>query len=166
MIDFEIVTGMDIQDTNGNGTTTWTKKAEILKSMFKIAQRYHSRYDMPKIHKKVKAMGPFGYQHGLTGFKSRPKLLGGIETEKAIAVNASRIHRDSTGAPNDGRQNKGILNSIVCYDGIKRCPFVIDRVVRDTIKEIHEVRMGTRKRIARKITRDQAVENNGLHARL
>ena len=34
VIDFEVVSGMDIQDLKGNGTTTWAKKAEVLKIMF------------------------------------------------------------------------------------------------------------------------------------
>ena len=53
-MDFEIVIGMAIDDLRGNGLTTWATKAEIMKTMFRLAKRYHARYSILVIHKRVK----------------------------------------------------------------------------------------------------------------
>ena len=38
-IDFEVVSGLAIDDLRGNGLTTWANKAEIMKTMFRLAKK-------------------------------------------------------------------------------------------------------------------------------
>ena len=71
--------------------------------------------------------------------------MGAQEIERAIAINALRIHGGLFGS--DGiikQQSKGTLRSMLSYEHIKRTILIVDPTIKRCLSNMQSLRMHTK----------------------
>ena len=117
--------------------TTWARKAEILKVLYKKLLFQYHEYDAPQIVKRVMSLSPLFGRKCCVGFESRPKFLMEKATEVSILENfSSYCLEGGTGTAPANRL--GNVSHILQYVNLRIRPIIRDRDV-DKCQELTEL---------------------------
>jgi hypothetical protein len=90
VIDFELYTGLRVEDKTEEGNTTWARKAAVFACLYKAAIKYFkgplSQEKIPGA--RVQVLLPFGVQGKFNSLGKRPLFLMKEKTEEMFARNA------------------------------------------------------------------------------
>ena len=90
VIDFELYTGLRVEDKTELDSTTWARKAAVFACLYKAAIKYHNgplaQEKIPSA--RIQALLPFGVQGKFNSLGKRPLFLMKKKTEEMFARNA------------------------------------------------------------------------------
>ena len=121
VVDFELVSGLEIRDFRSGRHTMWGRKATSFAAMYRILCRCYPQFDGPLVAKKVRSLFPFAGA-AYAGLDRRPALLGKQGTELAIAANCIDFIKNREFTPNirisfgHMLSYTGIVNNIILKD--------------------------------------------------
>ena len=115
--DFELYSGLWLEDPRYGRDTPWARRAEYMRLMFnaifKYSQGYAQAFRQGRFPRtRSRPLATFGIGQKLQGFEVRPRFVMAQATDTWIATNASRqalvsatISRSSKGKLRDGQLN-------------------------------------------------------------
>ena len=135
--DFELFSGLRLEDPAVGRNTTWARRAEFVRLLFGALFKYTSGYrNQEHLFPRGRdiSLGPFGIGTKLQGFRVRPRFVMWSSTEKWVAQNAIRqAIANQTGAVNlntTGRPRDGALSLPPTYEGLVVAPIYQDPAIR------------------------------------
>jgi hypothetical protein len=123
VLDFEIWSGMRIEDPALGINTPWFRKAAIFRLMWRAAMKFGQLLRQEKTEfpqDRVTSLLVFGIPK-IQGLLRRPKFLMGEASELLIAENALRYQEDA-GIRKKNKSNDGLLDLQISYATLTRRP--------------------------------------------